>query len=111
VIVKKLNDTPEIIHLQLLQVELIGYTKVRAHELERQEVNSWIVISLANLRLPLGLFTTPTNQEMEVNRKLWADIPLPNSIPPSFETCNLSRWYVLEVRVGLVYGSAQNIKV
>jgi len=111
VIIKKLNNTPEIIYLQLLQIQLIGYTRIRAHELERQEASSWVVASLANLHTPLGNSNTPTNKEMEIDRRVWGDISLPNSIPPTFETCNLSRHYVLEIRVGLVHGSTGNMKV
>jgi len=111
VIIKKLNDTPEIIYLQLIQIQLIGYTRIRAHELERQESSSWVVVSLANLHTPLGNSNTPTNKEMEIDKKLWSNMSLPNSIPPTFETCNLTRYYILEIRVGLVHGSTGNMKV
>ena len=111
VLVKKLNETPEIIYLQLLQVELIGYTRIRAHELERQESSSWVIVSLANLHMPLGNSNTPMNKDMEIDQKLWSNLSLPNSVPPTFATCNLTRNYVLEIRIGLVYGSPGNMKV
>ena len=111
VLVKKLNETSEIIYLQLLQIELIGYTMIRAHELQRQESSSWVIVSAANLHIPLGNSNTPMNKDMEVDRKLWSNVPLPSSVPPTFETCNLTRNYVLEIRVGLVHGSTGNMKV
>lgn len=39
---------------------------------------------------------------------LFSRTPLPASICPSFETCNLSRWYELEVAVGLSWGGPGN---
>ena len=110
-IVKKLNETTEIVFLKLLQVKLIGYTQIRAHELQRKETSSWVIVSLANLTLPLGNSNTPINKDMEIDKKLWSTIPLPNSVPPSFDTCNLTRHYELEIGVGLSYGSPGSIKV
>ncbi|MCJ1419732.1 hypothetical protein MMC32_006088 [Xylographa parallela] len=110
VIVKKLNETTEIIFLKLLQVELIGYTQIRAHELQRKETSSWVIVSLANLTIPLGNSNTPINKDMEIDKKLWGTTPLPNSVPPSFDTCNLTRSYELEIRVGLSYGSPGSMK-
>ncbi|MCJ1401368.1 hypothetical protein MMC11_004580 [Xylographa trunciseda] len=110
VLVKKLNETPETIFLKLLQVELIGYTQIRAHELERKESSSWVIVSRANLTIPLGNSNTPVNKDMEIDKKLWSNIPVPNSVPPTFDTCNLTRFYELEIRVGLAYGSPGNLK-
>lgn len=110
-LVKKLNETPETIFLQLLQVELIGYTRIRAHELSRQEISNWIIVSLANLNLPLGNSNTPAQRDMEIDSKLWNQTNLPNTVPPTFHTCNLARYYELEIRVGLVYGAPGNLKV
>ncbi|MCJ1379154.1 hypothetical protein MMC17_002254 [Xylographa soralifera] len=110
VIVKKLNETTEIMFLRFLQVELIGYTQIRAHELQRKEASSWHIVSLANLAIPLGNSNTPINKDMEIDKKLWSTIPVPNSVPPSFDTCNLTRSYELEIRVGLSYGSPGSMK-
>ena len=111
VIARKLNETSEILFLTLLQVELIGYTTIRAHDLTRKESSSWVVVSLANLKIPLGNSETPADRDMEVDQKLWTNIPLPNTVSPSFETCNLSRHYTLQIRIGLVYGRPGNMKV
>jgi hypothetical protein len=37
---------------------------------------------------------------------LWENIPLPDTVPPSFNTCNLTRTYELEVTVGLTHGDS-----
>lgn len=50
-------------------------------------------------------------KDMEVDAKLWNQIPIPNTVAPSFETCNLTRSYSLEIKVGLSYGSSNNINV
>jgi hypothetical protein len=35
---------------------------------------------------------------------LWENVPLPDTVPPSFDTCNISRTYELELTVGLTHG-------
>ena len=111
VLIKKLNETSEILFLQIFQIVLIGFTKIRAHELERIEKSSWIVVSMANLQVPLGNSDTPVNKDVELAGEMWNRAPLPNTVPPSFETCNLSRYYELEISIGLVYGTKGNMKV
>lgn len=95
----------------MFQIVLIGYTKIRAHELERIERSSWVIVSKANLQAPLAEPDTSAKQDMEVNSSMWRHVSLPNTIPPTFETCNISRYYELEITTGLVYGTAGNIKV
>lgn len=110
-LISKQNDSPDTIFLQMLQIELIGYTFVRAHDYTRQESTSWMLMSLSDLQMPCGGSQTSAPKEMEVNRALWDGLPLPNTVAPTFETCNLSRQYILEIKVGLAYGSPGNIKV
>ena len=93
------------VYLQMLQIELIGYTKVRAHEVARTESNSWILCSFSNMAIPLGSATDPVETEVPVNPEYWSGKPIPPTVPPTFQTCNLSRFYELEVRVGIGYGS------
>ena len=59
------------------------------------------------MRMPLvGLW-----REAEIDAKLWNQIPIPNTVAPSFQTCNLTRHYSLDIKVGLSYGSSDNINV
>lgn len=88
----------------MLQIELIGYTHVRAHDLSRTESGSWVIVTLANMKIPLGDPSDPANKEWKVASSFWDSIPLPNTVAPSFDTCNISRTYELEVRVGLSQG-------
>ena len=95
----------------MLQIELISFTKVRAHELRRTECGSWVILSLSNMRVQLGTSADEVGTEVVVDNAYWKDKPLPNTVAPSFETCNISRHYELEVRVGLAYGSPTTLRV
>lgn len=104
-LLKNVSERNKNIYLQMLQIELIGYTKVRSHEVARTESNSWILCSFSNMAIPIGLPTDNIDTEAPINPEYWSDKPIPNTVPPTFQTCNLSRHYELEVRVGLGYGS------
>ena len=108
---KKLTNSQEIIFLQMLQIELMAYTKIIAHDLTRMETNSWVITSRSNLNLALGQPEDPVGTEWNIDSKMWSGLPLPNSVAPSFETCNIERRYELEVRVGLTHGTPGNMKV
>lgn len=112
ILVTKKNETPATIYLQTLSVMLIGYTSIRAHELRRQEVGNWVIVSLAKIHKPLGnTLSSDGGKILELDPKLWNLLPLPNTVCPSFETCNITRNYELEVKVGLSWGSSRNINV
>lgn len=108
-IIKKLNDCEGVVYLQSLQVSLVGITKVRAHTAFRTENKSWIIMSKSNMGVPLGRATDPIDTETIIDDRLWRGQPLANTVAPSFETCNITRTYQLDVRIGLSYaGAAQN---
>jgi hypothetical protein len=94
----------------MLQIELIALTHVRAHDLSRTEISSWIIMSQANMSMPLGSTLDKETIEWKIPSRLWDGIPLPNTVAPTFETCNLSRKYELEVRVGLTHGMASGVR-
>jgi hypothetical protein len=95
----------------MLQIELIGITHVRAHDLNRTEFTSWILMSQANMNMPLGNSSEKKSpKEWKLPSRLWDHIPLPNTVCPSFDTCNISRRYELEVRVGLAHGEASDMR-
>ena len=106
VLITKKNDSPAKIYLRLLSINLLAFTTVRAHDLRREEVSSWTILSLANMNTLLNeVVGSDGSRVLEVDAKLWQQRPLPNTICPSFETCNIMRKYVLEVKVGLQWGS------
>lgn len=106
ILVHRLDNASTTIYLSMLQIELISTTHVRAHDLKRAEVTSWIIMSQANMNMPLGDLTNKENREWKIPSYLWDKLPLPDTVAPTFETCNLSRKYELEVRVGLTHGMA-----
>lgn len=108
---QKLTMTSDIVFLQMLQIELISYTKILAHDLTRTENNSWVIMSRSNMGIPLGQPGDPVGTDWTIDSKLWSNLPLPNSVAPSFETCNIERSYELEVRVGMTHGTAGDMKV
>ena len=111
ILVQKLSQSSETVFLHMLQIELMAVTHVRAHELKRAETGGWTLVSKANMSMPLGSPADPVGKEWKVPDTLWKDLPLPNAIAPSFDTCNISRTYALEIRVGLAHGVPGSIKV
>jgi len=105
IIFKQLGERNEPLYLQTLQVELIGYTKVRAEDAVRTETHSWVITSLSNLAYPIGSPADLEDTETDLTKEFWDGKPLPNTVAPSFVTCNIQRWYELAVSVGLSYGN------
>lgn len=105
IIVKQLSERDRPVYLQSLQIELIGYTSVRAHEVHRKESSSWVLVTAANMGISIGSPNDAVGTETEINKEYWFGKPLPNTVAPSFITCNLKREYELEIRVGLGYGT------
>ncbi|KAF9886416.1 hypothetical protein FE257_011448 [Aspergillus nanangensis] len=110
VLVSKTSESYETIFLQMLQIELISYTHILAHDLRRTESGSWVIFSGSNMAVPLGRGGDPAGTEWALDANMWNRVPLPSSVAPTFETCNISRTYELEVRVGLSHGSVGNMK-
>ncbi|OCT50029.1 arrestin [Cladophialophora carrionii] len=110
ILVEKLNDSAATAYLKMLQIELIGYTQVRAHDLDRTETLTWVLMSQANMNMPLGNPTDKSCKQWKLPSRLWDDIPIPNTVCPSFDTCNISRRYELEIRVGLAHGMAGGVR-
>ena len=89
VLITKLNDSPAVIFLQLLEVVLVGSTVTRAHELEREDFGDFIVMSMSNLKLPLQGSETKPN-ELQIDPKFWNQISLPNTVSVGlYITCYL----------------------
>ena len=181
--VKCLNECREQLYLQSLQVELVGYTHIRAGDVHRDEVSNWIIISLSNMAQLLHMVQMPQEQQQQeepagkgstpaagqvkdddvapptplereetgaagpsfpstttkktptsdtkskepatptpssateptckIPAHFWSSNPLPPSVSPTFSSCNISRRYDLEIRVGIGYGahSAKNLVV
>lgn len=101
VLILSTNGIKDALSLQSLQIELISITHVRAQEVVREERSSTVIISKSNLGTPIH-FADGSN-ESEIDGQLWRGQILPNTVPPSFETCNISRTYELVARIGVKY--------
>jgi Arrestin (or S-antigen), N-terminal domain len=110
-LVKKQALSPEYVFLVGLQIELIGFTHIRAREVSRVEVGSWMIMSLAGLAEPVSLPNDAVGSEFLVDSQLWDHLPLPHTVTPSFDTCNLRRTYDIEIRVTIGYGHRGDIQV
>jgi hypothetical protein len=110
-IVRSLSQSPEQLFLTSFQLNVIGSTVIRAMDVVNTEIASLAMIKLNSLAIPLGNPHDPLRSETVIDQKLWNNVPLPNTVAPSFSTCNLARRYELEVQVGLGYGNAGNIQV
>jgi hypothetical protein len=104
ILVTKQSASSETIFLQLLEIGLISYTHIRAHDLARTETLSTLILSRSNMNVALGKGSDPVGKEWKIDAALWNRLPLPPNIAPSFETCNIRRHYEMDIRVGLAYG-------
>ncbi|RMZ78321.1 hypothetical protein DV738_g3950, partial [Chaetothyriales sp. CBS 135597] len=110
VLVQRLGNSNATIVLRTFQVELVAFTNVRASDLTRTEVGTWILISRANLNIPLEDVNDKSQNVWRLPSRLWDGIPLPDSVAPSFEACNIARRYELDIRVGLSYTTGGSIR-
>ncbi|KAK3377699.1 hypothetical protein B0H63DRAFT_222712 [Podospora didyma] len=103
-IAKKLMPANAEIFLIAIQIDLIAQTIVRCEDLINTETNRWVVVSRQGLSIPISQPSDAVGTEFVVPDELWRDDPLPNTVMPSFVTCNLSRDYQIEVKLGLAWG-------
>ncbi|KAK7215550.1 hypothetical protein V2G26_003553 [Clonostachys chloroleuca] len=104
-IAKKLVPSPEEVFLVSFEMILHGITEVRCHNIYNRRVNKWVVASNAQLNVPLT--SSPDDEvgkETILPDDLWKDMALPNTVSPSFVSCNLVRRYELEIKLGVAWG-------
>lgn len=116
-IVKRSNASNEPLFLQSLHIQLHGITHISANEMKREESSNWVIMSRSNMGFPLSSSNVKGERndatEIVLDSGLWKRHPLPNSVSPSFQTCNISRKYELEVQVGIGFGNshAKNVSL
>lgn len=112
VLITKLNESPATLYLQLIELVLISDTTTQAHQLHRSDIGNFILVSLSNLHVPLRpLDNSKGGKDMEIDPALWSHAPLPNTVVPAFDTCNLSCKHWLDIKIGLSWGSGSRINV
>lgn len=99
---KKLVPSNAEVYLIALQIDLIGKTNVRCHNLVNTELSRWVVMARQGLMIPVSRPEDAVGTEIVVPDSLWSDMPLPNTVMPSFVTCNLR--YVVP---SYIYGYGQ----
>jgi hypothetical protein len=104
ILIKQHSSRTKPLYLQSLQIELVGYTHLQAHGFEKKVSGSWVIFSRSNMQYAIGSPSDATDTETELSSHFWANLPLPDTVCPSFITCNIIRSYELVTSVGLSYG-------
>ena len=69
-------------------------------------------MSSSDMKIPLQQSKSGKGDRvLEIDAKLWNQKTLPNTVTPTFDTCNLSRTYSLDFKVGLSWGDGKVINV
>lgn len=63
--------------------------------------------TVSNLNLDICVAEITSNNAMTLSDNSWGPTFLPSDITPTFETCNITRTYKLEVRLGFKGGARQ----
>jgi hypothetical protein len=111
ILIKHHSPRTRPLYLQSLQIEVIGHTNIQAHGFAKKVSGSWVIFSRSNMQYVIGSPNDEPETETELSDHLWANLPLPDTVSPSFVTCNIVRSYELIVSVGLSYGNPQSGQV
>ncbi|KAL4873122.1 hypothetical protein BDV12DRAFT_192621 [Aspergillus spectabilis] len=102
-----LNERSTSISLHDFQSMLLETTEVRARGSTETFMRSWVMQTMANLRQPLvphEAHTEIRGPVLSLDDSLWSRHCVPLFLTPTFETCNISRSYKLEIRLGIGLG-------
>ncbi|EPE09744.1 arrestin-like protein [Ophiostoma piceae UAMH 11346] len=102
---RKLEPSREEVFLTSLEIRLTGTTRVKSQDLEQTKLTKWMVVSSPNLSIPVSEPDAPVGSEIIIPSHMWCDKVLPDTVMPSFMTCNVSRSYQLEIRAGLTWNT------
>jgi hypothetical protein len=101
ILLKKLDDFEGLFILRSLKITLISKTQIRAQDLSRDILDRIVISNETNIQ---GLFKENiclSYGELEVDSALWSSRSLPDTISPTFQTCNISRSYKLLIDIGI----------
>lgn len=88
-IAKKLVPANAEVYLVAMQIELVGKTNVRAQNLVNTELSRWVIMARQGLSVLVSKPEDTVGTEFVVPDSLWSNMPLPNTVMPSFVACNL----------------------
>lgn len=101
-VAKKKAASAQPVYLTSMLIEVIGRTEVRCFDTVDATTNRFIVLSNNRLRIPLTKTSDDAvGSEVQIPDDLWRNVPLPNTISPSFTTCNVTRRYRIELKLGV----------
>ena len=106
-VARRINDNMDPVYLVAFQMDLIGITEVRCHNLVDKRISRWIIAQKSDLMVPLNPAEDGIS-EMVIPDSLWKNVPLPNTVAPSFNSCNLSRRYEVDIKLGLCWGKPKS---
>ncbi|GJP87978.1 fungal Zn(2)-Cys(6) binuclear cluster domain family protein [Aspergillus niger] len=99
------NDEKLDISLRDFQSMLIETTDIRAHGIIQRVTRSWIIQTMTNLSQPFVTGGGPTaGFVMSLDEGVWSRHSVPHCLTPTFETCNVTRSFKLEIRLGIEFG-------
>lgn len=98
------------LYLEELVIKLYATTDTRAQSYTKTHTHSLTLMHHVGMHvaLPLSEFTSANIPrlgsiwEVELPNALWEKVRIPDSVAPSFSTCNITRNYSFEVVAGLV---------
>ncbi|KAL2844012.1 hypothetical protein BJX68DRAFT_269878 [Aspergillus pseudodeflectus] len=100
-----LSSSNHTVSLHDFQSMLIETTEVRAKGSIESKTRSWIIQTMANLRQSLvSGYDDMAEPVLRVDEGVWTRHVVPTFLTPTFETCNVSRNFKLEIRLGIWFG-------
>jgi hypothetical protein len=102
-LLKTITKHAKPLYLQSMTLELVGFTKSRAQEVEKVTHSNWVLVSRNNLGRVLGSESDAAESEQEIAQDLLRHLTVPDNACSEFVTCNIARWYELHLRLGLSY--------
>jgi hypothetical protein len=102
--ITKIGDRDCFVWLNGFQTMLVGTTDVHASGLVEKDTQFQVIQTMSNIHYAVCHDKTLDGTELCIGNSLWSNHRLPTLLTPSFETCNISQTYKLEVRLGLQTG-------
>ena len=90
---------------------LVGSTETHASGLVEKDTQFQVIQTMSNIHHVVCHDGTSNGAELSIGDHLWNKHRLPIALTPSFETCNISQTYKLEVRLGLQSGYSKVGKI
>ncbi|OJJ65780.1 hypothetical protein ASPBRDRAFT_60292 [Aspergillus brasiliensis CBS 101740] len=103
--ITNINDEKPDISLRDFQSMLIETTDIRTHGATQSVTRLLIIQTMSNLSQPFVNDGSPTvGSSMSLENGVWSRHCIPHCLTPTFETCNVTRSYKLEIRLGIEFG-------